>query len=81
MGTVLEKIFMKLCASVMLHLKYYVVTVSSDDFVVTEKYSLPCGIMGILFIMFAELWVTIFNRFAELWVTVFQTWTSFQVWV
>ena len=42
-----------------------------DDYFVLQKSYLLCGIMGIVFIMFAELWVTSFQTCAELLVQYF----------
>ena len=41
-----------------------------DFFVFLECY-LVCGIMGIVFIKFAELWITFCQTCAELWVYIF----------
>ena len=35
-----------------------------------EKCRLPCGIVGMVFNMFVELWVTVFQTWVELWVQI-----------
>ena len=41
-----------------------------EDFLCALKISFVCGIMGVVFIMFAELWITFYQICAESWVQI-----------